>query len=473
MIERLSESLHYQRRNRGLIITELGRADIVALLHRLAYQADTGVLSQKQRYQTCVLLRHILNGMRAMGLSRPGGPLEGLPDDFLLRVDDTPRQAEPDEVGRDLPVEIMRQLCAALPALKPMAVAEVSVAVELLIDTGRRPEEICTLAWDCLDRDADGQPVMIYDNTKGNRPGRRLPIPEATATVITNQKTAVRQRFPDTPIAELKLLPTPVANPTGRRPITHTYVSTVHRSWALAIPVLRNADNTEFDRSAIVLYAYRHTYAQRHADAGVPIDVLRELMNHRQAQTTQRYYRISERRRRDAVDRVAAMQFDRHGNRIWRNAKALLDSEHVRRAVGEVAVPYGVCTEPSNVAAGGQDCPVRFRCVGCGHFRTDVSYLPDLEAYLADLLRNRERIIAAVDVDAWAQAEATPSDEEIRRVRMLIDRVSGDLDELSEADRQQIQESTAVLRASRGNTIALGLPRYRQPLLDVRPERVA
>ncbi|GGV01010.1 hypothetical protein ACIG0C_31830 [Kitasatospora aureofaciens] len=62
-------------------------------------------------------------------------------------------------------------------------------------------------------------------------------------------------------------------------------------------------------------------------------------------------------------------------------AKALLDSEHARRAIGEVAVPYGVCTEPSNVAAGGQDCPVRFRCVGCGHFRTDVSYLPDLEAY--------------------------------------------------------------------------------------------
>jgi hypothetical protein len=29
--------------------------------------------------------------------------------------------------------------------------------------------------------------------------------------------------------------------------------------------------------------------------------------------------------------------------------------------------------------------PVRFRCVGCGHFRTDVSYFLDMEAYLADL----------------------------------------------------------------------------------------
>ncbi|WP_245560378.1 hypothetical protein [Nocardia asiatica] len=118
--------------------------------------------------------------------------------------------------------------------------------------------------------------------------------------------------------------------------------------------------------------------------------------------TTQRYYRVGEKRRREAVDRVTTMQFDRHGKRVWRRAQTLLDDEHVRRAVGEVAVPYGVCSEPNNVAANGQDCPVRFRCVGCGHFRTDLSYLPDLESYLAELLRNRERLLAAVAADDWA-----------------------------------------------------------------------
>ena len=115
-------------------------------------------------------------------------------------------------------------------------------------------------------------------------------------------------------------------------------------------------------------------------------------MSHRMLQTTQGYYRVGEQRRREAVDRVTAMQFDRHGNKVWREAKVLLDSEHLRRSVGEVAVPYGTCSEPSNVAAGGGDCPVRFRCVGCSHFSTDVSYRPDLEAYLADLLRSRERL---------------------------------------------------------------------------------
>lgn len=61
-------------------------------------------------------------------------------------------------------------------------------------------------------------------------------------------------------------------------------------------------------------------------------------------------------RRREAVDRVTTMQFDQHGNRVWRQAGVMLDSEHQRRAVGEVAVPYGGCSEPANVAADGQDC---------------------------------------------------------------------------------------------------------------------
>ncbi|MER5383322.1 hypothetical protein ABT040_24155 [Streptomyces sp. NPDC002688] len=93
----------------------------------------------------------------------------------------------------------------------------------------------------------------------------------------------------------------------------------------------------------------RHCYAQRHADAGVPVDVLKELMDHRLVHTTMGYYRVGEERRREAVDRVTALRFDRHGNRVWRTAQSLLDSEHVRRAIGEVAVPYGVREDPGLV----------------------------------------------------------------------------------------------------------------------------
>ena len=182
-------------------------------------------------------------------------------------------------------------------------------------------------------------------------------------------------------------------------------------------------------------------------------------------------YTVGDRRRRDAVDKVTALQFDRHGNRIWRDAKALLDSEHARRAISEVAVPYGTCSEPSNVQAGGNACPYRFRCIGCGHFRTDVSYLPDLHAYLDDLLRNRERVLAAAEVDQWARAEAVPSAEEITRIRSLIARIEAGLEDLTAAEREQITQAVTIVRRHR--TVTLGMPRMRQALPGIRPERTA
>ena len=153
------------------------------------------------------------------------------------------------------------------------------------------------------------------------------------------------------------------------------------------------------------------------------------------------------------------MQFDRHGNRIWRDARALLDDEHARYAVGSVAVPYGTCTEPSNVAAGGNDCPLRFRCAGCDHFRTDVSYLPDLTAYLDDLLRTRERLAAATGIDTWARDQAAPADQEITVIRQLISRIKGDIAGLSPDDRARIDEAVAVVRRHRA--VSIGMPGLR------------
>ncbi|WP_432003692.1 tyrosine-type recombinase/integrase [Streptomyces sioyaensis] len=485
-IARLSESLRLQRDDRGLDLRVLSRTDITAFCNRLAYLQEQGEISGRLRMRNCSSVLRILNRMRTLALTRPGQPLHGLPQDFALGREDLPDEPEDQEAGRDLPTEVVRHLCQHLDQLDDgPSGPEVRAVVELIIDTGRRPDEICQLPWDCLGRDEAGEPVLVYDNRKGNRLGRRLPISQPTAAVITRQQEAAQRRFPSTPIGELKLLPTTVSNPGGGKSISADWVSGRHRIWVDSLPEILVPTRIEvdghsetkllpFDRRRIFLYAYRHTYAQRHADVGVRTEVLQQLMDHRQMSTTQGYYHVGEKRRREAVDRVSTMQFDRHGSRIWRQATALLDSEHARRAIGEVAVPYGTCTEPTNVAAGGGDCPVRFRCVGCGHFRTDVSYLPDLEAYLADLLRNRERLLAtAVDADQWAADEAMPSDEEIRRVRRLIDRVKAEVDDLDAEDRAQIEQAVVTVRRARNGVISLGLPRIRQPLPDIRPDRTA
>ena len=455
-LARLSESLR-SRPDHGDVPAALGRADVENFLARLGYLESAGTISRYHRNVICRGVRAVLAGIRAMGLTRPGQVAAALPGDVVIGAADIPAEAERGEPGRDLPPEIMTALCASLDTLQP---AEVKAATQIAIDTGRRPEDILGLPLDCLARDKDGAAVLVYDNAKAHRLGRRLPVSEATATVITGQQARVRARFPATPPGELKLLPAARRNPDGRRPMTIDMLEGRHREWAGRLGPLRTRDGTGFDPAKIVPYAYRHTYAQRHADAGVPIDVLAELLDHRNLNVTRRYYRVGEDRRRDAVDKVTAMSFDRHGNRIWREAQALLESEHARYAVGEVAVPYGRCTEPANVRAGGDACPVRFRCAGCDHFRTDVSYLPDLTAYLDDLLRSRERLAAAIaGVDEWARADATPAEEEITRIRRLISRVKGDIARLSDPERARIDEAVTVIRKHRA--VSLGMPSVR------------
>ena len=129
-------------------------------------------------------MREVLAGIRALGLTRPGGPAAGLAGDFAIERGDIPADPERGEPGRDLPPEIMATLCANLDTLQP---AEVRIATQLGIDTGRRPEDILGLPLDCLARDKDGGAVLVYDNIKADRLGRRLPISETTAAVIIDQ----------------------------------------------------------------------------------------------------------------------------------------------------------------------------------------------------------------------------------------------------------------------------------------------
>ncbi|MEU0990647.1 site-specific integrase [Streptomyces sp. NPDC005953] len=475
-VAELSKSLRLQREDGGELVGLLDRSDITAFCTRLAFLAENGQISAHQRIRTTRAVRKILNRWRTLGLTARGQVLEGLRADFVMGAEDIPDEPEDSEAGKDLPDEVMLQLCNSLGLLEEMSGAEVRVCTELLIDTGRRPDEVCQLPLDCLERDPDGGLVLLYDNHKGYRLGRRLPIAKATGAVITAQQERVRRRFPNTPPSELKLLPSPVSNPAGTKPISGIWDQ--HRAWITVlpdflVPVEIQEDGElaikllPFDKARIFPYAYRHSFAQRHADAGVPPEVLKDLMDHRQLMTTQAYYRIGQDRRREAINRVTALQFDRHGTRVWRKAQGLLDSEHVRREIGEVATGYGVCKEPTNVAAGGQSCPLRFRCLGCEHFGTDISYLPDLEAYLADLLRSREKLMSAFEADEWARSEAMPSQEEISRVRRLINRLRADLDDLSLEERSQIEQAVALVR--RGRSVMLGMPRIGQPQSRLRP----
>ena len=252
----LSQHLH-DRPDHGSDPAALSRSKLESFLARLAYLEANGQLSRYRRNMICRDVRAVLAGIRALGLTRAGQPAAGLAGDVAVERADIPADPERGEPGRDLPPEIMTALCANLHTLEP---AEVRVATQIGIDTGRRPEDILSLPLGCLARDKDGGAVLVYDNVKASRLGRRLPISNATAEVIVSQQERVRQRFPHGPAATLKLLPATYPNPDGTKPISRSTLEARHRDWVSTLPALRTRDGAVFDPAKIVPYAYRHSY---------------------------------------------------------------------------------------------------------------------------------------------------------------------------------------------------------------------
>jgi hypothetical protein len=83
-------------------------------------------------------------------------------------------------------------------------------------------------------------------------------------------------------------------------------------------------------------------------------------------------------------------------------------------------------------------------------------------------------MLAATELEPWAQGEAVPSDTEIEKMRALIRRVEAHVDDLTTDERDQITEAVNVLRATRRTTsvvVDLGMPT--RPAADLRDVRAA
>jgi integrase len=393
-------------------------------------------------------------------LAGAGGAAERIGDGFQLYHEDHPEvpQRDPDEPGKALPPVVLAQLLdEEILASLGDSYLEYRVGFELIAHTGRRPGEICSLAADCLryeEEPAPGggkqrRPVMAYVREKPPAKLLSLPIHQDTAALIETQQQRLRRRFPHTELGKLPLLPRRKCNPTGRMPLFAPTLTTLVSRWVKQLPALFDEDGSEFPRERVYLYALRHSYAQRHADVGVPIDTLQKLMDYRTTATTQGYYRVAWSRKREAIERVAPLTIDRAGRRVGFHSE-LVETERLREEIGRIPVPLGYCTEQHNVKALGAHCPFSHQCLGCEHFRTDPSHLPDLYAYLDRLLETRERLRAAVpQLAEWARVKAIPADAEITTVRALIRASEAALDELEEAERGKLLELFRVLRATR------------------------
>jgi hypothetical protein len=161
-------------------------------------------------------------------------------------------------------------------------------------------------------------------------------------------------------------------------------------------------------------------------------------MDHASVTTTMGYYQISLKRKQQAIRAVAQLATDAAGN-----PAPFTSTTAYERA--SVAVPFGNCTEPSNVTAGGGACPIRFQCAGCGFYRPDPSYLPALEQHIAGLRADRETA-RAMDAAGYVLASLTA---EIDAFTQVAEAMHRKLSQMDPAQRAEIEEASKILRRAR------------------------
>ena len=388
---------------------------------------------------------------------------------FAFRRGDGGPRVVQDGPGRALPAHVVAQLDAQLDLLRAVPGAtggprhrslgalgehagQMAVLAYLLLrGTGRRVGEIASLHLDCLDIDEHGKPVLVYDNHKAARMGRRLPLADTgLVEAIRAQQTWVAGRFPETPREQLWLLPRANKNTNGRAHLTGHQILMWMRAWVTGIPRLdaggtdKDGAPTGFDRRTVHPHAFRHTYAQTLADEGVAPSVLRDLLDHRSLSTTLGYYSVGEAKKRTAMELLTRHTIGNRGTTRPASESPSRAAE-LREELPWAAVPMGKCAEPANVRAGGGACPICYQCAGCPHFESDPSFLPELRGYAGDLRREREAMLAAGAAD-WV----------VENVTRQLDVITGHirtheaaLGHLPAEQRAVLQEASATLRRAR------------------------
>jgi integrase len=373
-----------------------------------------------------------------------------------------------DQAGKAIPELVIAQLDAhtqliggnlAYGDFPPEAVQAMFRTIYILLrDTGRRPREVRWLRVDCLDTDA-GEYVLIWDNHKSRRNRRRLEIGRQTAFAI-QEWLAIRQTLKTPARSRTFLFP---ATKHGHDAcIDADTMARMLRRWVDSLPELltdtvdKDGQPLPFDRSRVFAYAFRHTYAQRHADAGTDLHTLRDLMDHKSADTTLGYFKVSVQRRRSAVETMRKHVVDRYGQPASTSSATAYEAR-------SVAVPFGNCTEPSNVKAGGGKCPIRFQCSGCGFYRPDPSFLPAVEDHIRALKADRETA-RALDVAEFVVQNLT---DQINSFQNVVSKIRTQLAVLPDNERRHLEEAAAVLRKTR---VAAPLPLLPFPSIPARSD---
>jgi integrase len=329
------------------------------------------------------------------------GWLAGLAASATIYVEELPFHH--DEIARFIPEFVMAQL-ESEQALAKIPHTTTRNLVVVMIETGLRGGDACTLPFNPVLADSSGWPCLRFEAVKV-RAEQLIPLSAKAAAAIGAQQDYVREHWP---AGSPWLFPGMTGNQDGSKPYSHSAFSQQLRRWQRVIGLHGEAGQPV----TVTGHQFRHTLGTRLTNSGVPQHVVQRLLGHASPHMTSHYAKIHDTTIREAFDRYQSQRVNISGQRIGYDPDApTASAEWVKHNLNRVrdSLPNGYCARPAQ-----QDCPHPNACLTCPDFQTTPVFL---KIHRRQAATNRTLIAQA---DAKGQQRLA---DNLRRVQASLDRI--------------------------------------------------
>jgi len=329
--------------------------------------------------------------------------LPQIPPSTVLYADEirSPRGSLP----RFIPEFLMTQLeCETNLAQLPTSHRHLLV---LLVETGLRSEEGCSLPFNPVVTDSAGWPCLRFHSRK-MRAERLLPLSPPAAEAISAQQRHVSQ----TATSPVWLFP---SRSDPDQPLPY---DTFRRAFAVCQDQIGLHDEAG-QPTRVTLHQLRHTLGTRLINAEVPQHVIQRVLGHTSPAMTAVYAHMHDTTIRTEFERYCLTRVDVEGKLLGFNPEAITaDAEWVKHRLSRSAetLPNGYCGRPPQ-----QACPHPNACLTCPDFQTTIEFLP-VHQQQAQLTRDHLR---AAEMDGRERVATNH-----RKVLVNLDKIIASLEGL-------------------------------------------
>lgn len=279
-------------------------------------------------------------------------------------------------IPRFIPESVMEQLISHLKLLPE----DQARAVLVLIETGRRISELCTLPINSLKYDNNNYPFLEINDQKTKKI-YLIPISIKCENIIKDQQNWLKQNS----LEKHGYLFTGDVN--SRSPcLKAKNFNRIINKLSIENNIL-GPDGKIWDFQA---HQFRHTVGTRMINAGVSAFIVQRYLGHESPEMTSRYAHIHDQTLKEAFH---AFQRNTDKTFVDLNSCKFNESNWLRSNVMAQTLPNGYC----NLPAGQGCCPHANACLNCANFKTDLKYLTQHKEQLA----LTEKLLEVAEKNNW------------------------------------------------------------------------